>query len=135
MPAFYPVEQGGVAVPRRPIDGGSIKQVSVVRRTWTLASQTTSDTLEGLTLPANFRPMRLNIFPSATLGSSTLAVGITGTTGKYRAGAVVTASVSAPVLLGTSVALPENEAILVTIGAASLPASGTVTIEFEGTYE
>jgi hypothetical protein len=135
MPAFFPVEQGGVAVARRPVDGGSLRQTSVVRRTWTLAGQLAADTLEGLTLPAGFRPMRLNIYSSVTLGSSTLAVGIAGTTGKYRAAATVTASVSAPVLLGTSVTLPANEPILVTIAAATMPASGTVTIEFEGTNE
>jgi hypothetical protein len=135
MPAFFPVEQGGVAVARRPVDGGSLRQTSVVRRTWTLAGQLAADTLEGLTLPAGFRPMRLNIYSSVTLGSSTLAVGIAGTTGKYRAAATVTASISAPVLLGTSVTLPANEPILVTIAAATRPASGTVTIEFEGTNE
>lgn len=137
MAAFYPVQNGGatVANPQRPIDQGAIQQMSVIRRRWDMTTQTTSDTLEGLTLPRGFRPARLNLYASATLGSSTLAVGIGGTTGKYRAGAVLTANASAPVLLGTSVALTADEAILVTIGAASLPASGWVEVEFEGTYE
>ena len=137
MTAFYPVESGAVATPKRPIDGGAIRQVSVIRRKWTLASQTTSDTLEGLKLPKGFRPMRCNIYPSATLGSSTLAIGISGTTGKYRAAAVVTTTAQgcAPVLIGTSVKLAADEDILVTIGAASLPSSGDVIVEFEGTNE
>jgi hypothetical protein len=136
MPIFYPIEQGGtVNTARRPVDGGAIRQISSIRRSWTLAAQTTSDTLEGLTLPRGFKPIRCNIWPSVTLGSSTLAIGIAGTTGKYRAAATVTTPASAVVLIGTSVALAADEPILVTIGAASLPASGTVQLEFEGTYE
>lgn len=137
MPAFYPIESGAVINPRRPIDGGAIRQKSVIRRTWTLAAQVAGDTFEGLTLPKGFKPTHLHIRPSATLGTSQLNVGITGTLSKYRAAAVVTTAAQgeAPVLIGTSVALAADEAIVITNSVATLPGSGTLEVEFEGTYE
>ena len=136
MPAFYPIEHGGptVAAPRRPVDQGAVQQLSVVRRTFTLSTQTTSDTLN-LTLPAGFRPTMLRLDPSATLGSSQLAIGVAGTTGKYRAAAVLTAPSLAPLPLGASAKLDAPEEVIVTITVASLPASGTLTVEFVGTYD
>jgi len=75
------------------------------------------------------------ITSTVSLGSSTVAVGITGTTGKYRAGAVFTA-VDTPTMFGPAAqigavdpALTAEESVFVTIGAASLPASGTLVID------
>ncbi len=136
MAIFYPIEAGAIASPNRPRDGGAIKQLSVIRRTFTMAAQTTSDTLEGITLPKGFRCVRWGLVPSATLGSTTLALGITGTTGKYRAAATVTAPVSGDVVTAPPAAgLAADEAVLVTIAAATMPASGTVAVELWGTYE
>lgn len=134
MTVFYPTEQGSVAAPVRPIDGGGIKQLSVVRRTFTLATQTTSDTLT-LKLPAGFRPAYLGLHPSATLGSSTLSFGPSGTLGKYRAAATLTASSLAPVVMGANAKLTADEDVIVTIAAASLPASGSLIVEFLGYYD
>jgi hypothetical protein len=143
MAAFYPIEAGALASPNRPLDGGAIRQKGVIRRSFTLAAQTTSDTFEGITLPKGFRVTEYAIFPKdaagtavQSLGSSTLALGISGTTGKYRAAATVTANVT-----GVTVAAPPrgglaaDEAVIVTIAAATLPATGSVEIEFWGTYE
>jgi hypothetical protein len=135
MPAFYPIEAGQVASPTRPVDHGNIRQKSVIRRTWNLASRTTSDTFEGLTLPRNTRPTRVSLFPSVSLGSSTIAVGIQGTAGKYRAAATVTTNVEAVVVALGAPVLAADEPVVLTIGAATLPASGTLTCEFEVTYE
>jgi hypothetical protein len=68
---------------------------------------------------------------SATAGATaTLAVGITGSTGKYRAAATHTST--APTLFGVhaahGVASTADEQILVTIAAAALPGSGTLTV-------
>lgn len=136
MTIYYPVEAGGLASPIRPRDAGALRHKVVIRKTWNMTAQTTSDTLEGMTLPRGFRVDRWKIVPSATLGSTTLALGITGTAGKYRAAATVTAptsgdSVTAP----PSGGLAADEALLITIAAATMPASGTVAVEFEGTFE
>lgn len=136
MAISYPIEAGAVVSSGRPIDGGAIRQLSVIRRTFTMAAQTTSDTLEGIKLPKGFRAVRWGLVPSATLGSTTLALGITGTTGKYRAAATVTALVSGDVVTAPPAAgLAADEDVLVTIAAATMPAAGTVAVEFWGTYE
>jgi hypothetical protein len=134
MATFYPVEQGAVASPTRLIDGGAKKELTVIRRTWNLASQATTDLL-GCKLPAGFRPSLLNLVPSVTLGTSTLAVGIVGTTGKYRAAATLTAPALAPVALAPSAKLTADEDVIFTIAVAALPASGTLTVEFWGTHD
>lgn len=81
---------------------------------------------------------------SVSLGSSTLAIGISGATGKYRAAATHTATtatmfgVSAAVAATThtsseigSSPLGEgtNEDILATVATAALPGSGTLVID------
>jgi hypothetical protein len=136
MPPFYPIEHGGptVSVPRRPVDQGAVQQLSVVRRTFTLASQTTSDTFNFF-LPAGFRPTMLRLDPSVTLGSTTLAIGNATTAAKYRAAATLTAPAIAALPLGASVQLAAQEEVIVAIGAATAPASGTLTIEMVGTYD
>lgn len=134
MTAFYSNEQGGVASPIRLVDQGAVQQLSCVRRSFTLATQTVSDTLN-FTLPAGFRPCALRLDPSATLGSSTLAIGKSGTLGKYRAAATLTAPTWAALPLGASAKLAAPEDVIVTIAEASLPASGTLVIEFWGTYD
>ena len=73
------------------------------------------------------------ITTSATLGSSTIAVGITGTVAKYKAAATFTA-VNIPTIFGIAAAqddegLAAAEDIFATIASATLPASGTVIID------
>lgn len=134
MATTYPNEQGAVASPTRLRDGGAKKELNVLRYTFNLASQATTDVL-GLKLPSGFRPMFLNMVPSATLGSSTLAIGVSGTASKYRAAATLTAPAFAPVALAPSAKLTADEDVIVTIAGAALPASGTLTIEFIGTHD
>jgi hypothetical protein len=132
MTAFYSNEMGGVASPSpRLIDQGAKQQLSVVRHTFTLNTQTTSDTLN-LVLPAGFRPRFLALTPSVTLGSSTLAIGAAG---KYRAAAVLTAPSFSALPLGGDGKLTANTAVPIAIAEASLPASGTLVVEFYGTYD
>lgn len=141
MPAYLSTEQAGSAnqtavpvgyKPRATVYGGRLKRL---RATFTLATQTTSDTLVIGNLPAGGVFAFGKITSSVSLGTSTLAIGITGTTGKYRAAAVFTA-VDTPTDFGiaTQVAqsdagLSADELVFATIGTASLPASGTLVID------
>ena len=134
MAATYPNEAGGVASPTRPRARDARTGLDVLTFTFNMTAQTTSDTLEGIKLPRGFRPLLLGLHPSATLGSTTLAIGITGTTGKYRAAATVTAAALAAVLMGTDAVLTADEDVLVTIAAATMPGSGTIAIRFYGTW-
>ena len=60
--------------------------------TVTLASQTAADTIAVARLPKGAVLRGARIMTSVTLGASTIAIGIAGTTGKYRAAAVFTAT-------------------------------------------
>lgn len=98
----------------------------------TLATQTTSDTIEVARLPNGAVPLYGVLSTSVTLGTATVAIGITGTTGKYRAAGVLTATT--PEVFGVNAALGEalaaEEIVFITIGTASLPASGTLRVMF-----
>jgi hypothetical protein len=76
----------------------------------------------------------LGLFPSVTLGSTTLAVGNAGTAGKYRAAATLTVPSLAPVVLAGDAVLAADEVVIIDPAAADLPASGTLAVAFFGTY-
>lgn len=146
MTAYLSTELGGTANqtaapvgyrPKATVYGGRLKRL---RATFTLATQTTSDTLVIGNLPAG-ATFAFGVYnASVTLGgTATLAIGITGTTGKYCAATAFTAA-NAPVLFGTvatmaagagsgDAGLAAEEQVFATIAGASLPASGTVTID------
>lgn len=98
----------------------------------TLAAQTTSDTIVLAKVPAGYRFLRGNITSSVSLGTSTVAIGISGSTGKYRTAAVFTAT-DTPTAFGNAAAvgakLTAEETIFITIGTASLPASGRLVVD------
>lgn len=99
----------------------------------TLATQTTADTIELAKLSKGARFAFGMMTTSVTLGTSTLAFGITGTTGKYRTAAVFTA-VDTPTPFGNNgaigVALAAEEIVFATIAVASLPGAGNLVIDF-----
>lgn len=110
-------------------------RVKRMRATITLASQTTSDTIIIGNLPsgATFAYGILNT--DTSLGSSTLAIGISGSTGKYRAAATFT-STNTPTMFATAATqgvadpgLSADEQVIATIAAANLPASGTLIVD------
>jgi hypothetical protein len=109
-------------------------RVRVLSDTVTLASQTTSDTivLFGGKLPIGAQVLYGVITTTTSLGSSTIAIGITGSTSKYKAAATFT-STNTPTLFGAAAALltpvTTEEQLFITIGAATLPASGTLHVE------
>lgn len=134
MATTYSIQQGGVAVPLRPIEKPKESKLDVIERTFPLTTQTHTTDDFRLTLPKGFKPQLLGLFPSATLGSTTLAIGNSGTAGKYRAAATVTAASLAPVLMGADAALTADEEVIIATAAANLPGSGTLTVRFYGTY-
>lgn len=107
-----------------------------MRASFTLfATVATTDTLLVGFLPAGSTFAFGVITASATMGTSTLAIGTTGTTGKYRAAAVFTA-VDTPTMFGPATqvgaaapALSAEEKVFITIATASLPTSGTLVVD------
>ena len=71
---------------------------------------------------------------SATMGAAaTVAIGISGTTGKYRTAAVFTTA-NTPTLFGNeagvgAVALTAEEQVVMTTAVAALPAAGQVIVD------
>lgn len=68
---------------------------------------------------------------SVSLGTTTVALGITGATGKYRAAAVYTttdANTSTALNAAVGVALTAAEQLIMTTAVASMPASGRLLV-------
>lgn len=111
--------------------------VRVYREQIVLASGvgTTADTIV-VAYPSKGEQFLFGVITSTvTLGTSTVAVGITGATGKYRAAATFTA-VDTPTLFGAGAAglgglgkLAADEEVFLTIATANLPTSGTLTVD------
>jgi hypothetical protein len=103
------------------------------RATITLATQTTSDTI----VIAKRNKGEIFAFgvhtTDTSLGSSTVAIGITGTTGKYRTAATYTAT-NTPTMFGNVAVIDDDaatteETIFITIAAANFPASGIYVVD------
>lgn len=140
MAAYLSTELGGSAnqtaapvgyKPAASVYQGRLKRL---RATFTLNSQATTDTLVVGNLPAGSTFAFGVVNASATLGASaTVAIGTSGSAGKYRAAATFTAA--APTLFGDSAAaaaaspLAAEEQVIVTIGTAALPSSGTFIVD------
>ena len=110
--------------------GGRVRRFS---GSFTLATQTTSDTLVVAQIPAGADFCFGVITSTVSLGTSTVAIGITGATGTYRAAATFTAT-DTPTMFGPTAAVKAaanaaEQQVFVTIGTASLPASGTLVID------
>lgn len=104
------------------------------RATVTYAGQTTSDTILLATVPAGFTFAFGVLTADTSSGSTTLAVGIAGTTAKYKAAAAFT-STDTPTFFGkaavvgaaSELSAPEN--IILTLAAATAPSSGTLVVD------
>jgi hypothetical protein len=124
---------GAYATPSTKVSGAAVGgRLRRLRGVITLASQADGDVIVLGKLPAGsiFAYGVLNA--SATLGTATIAVGVSGTVGKYRADAVFTAA--APTLFGLSSAaddapLSAEEEVIVTVDTAALPSSGTLVVD------
>lgn len=95
----------------------------------TMAAQASADTIRVARLPNKCVPIQFGLNPSATLGSSTVAIGNATTAGKYRAAATLTVADAwsfSAVNAAVGEELTADEDVLLTIGAAALPGSGTL---------
>ena len=98
------------------------------------------DTITLCKVPPGMRFRKGTLTTSVSLGTSTVAIGIAGTAGKYRAAAVLTA-VDTPTAFGEAVDMAADaslaeETIILTVGVASLPNTAgqklIVDLEFVG---
>ena len=119
--------------PRATVYGARLKRM---RATFTYATQTTSDILQFGNLPAGATFAFGLITTSVSMGTATLAIGISGTTGKYKAAGSAITATDTPTLFGIATiagaadpALTAEETLIGTIGTASLPASGTLVVD------
>jgi hypothetical protein len=119
--------------PGSALVGGKLEVLAQER--FTLASDIAGSYAIGPIIPAGAVPLLGIICSTVSLGSSTIAIGITGTLGKYRTAAVFTA-VDTPTLFGNAsvlgTALIAAEQLQLTVAVASLPASGTLHIALLG---
>jgi hypothetical protein len=104
-----------------------------LRGLFTYNTQTTSDTLVIGNLPSGATFAFGAITTSASTSTATLAVGISGATGKYKAAGAVTTT-DTPQLFGLAAEVggaptTAETQVFVTIGTASLPASGTLVVD------
>lgn len=106
-------------------------RVRVFNEKIALASQTTSDTIEVARLPKSARVLYGIIETDTSLGSATVAIGVAGSTGKYRAAATFTAT-NTPTLFGVGAGIGEplasEEIVFITTALAALPSSGVLRV-------
>lgn len=138
MATFYPLELIGisdVSVPTRKLDGRvDMAGLRRRRRTITLASQASGDVCAIVHIPEGAAFAFAVGNTDTSLGTATIAIGVAGTPAKYKAAATFTAT-DTPTMWGKAAAqaLTPNgnapEAVILTIGAAAFPASGTLVID------
>lgn len=109
--------------------GGKVRSLTYIL---TYAAQAAgSITLDGLILPKGARFLCALFNADTSSGSTTLALGISGSTAKYTAAAALTAT-DTPTWRAKAavqgVALTAAEQLLLTTAAATAPASGTLAI-------
>ena len=141
MTVFYSTELASIA--SEPVGLANATshgaRLHVYRATIALASQTTSDTIVIAKVPAGQTFVYGWHTTDTSLGSSTVAIGITGTTAKYKAAATFTAT-NTPTPFGLVSAMDDSptsalETVFITISAATMPSSGiyVVHLVFMGT--
>jgi hypothetical protein len=136
MAVLYASEANGYLNTTPPsLASGAVHEARVrrYRAKITLATQTTSDTIVLARVPQGSAFMYGVLNTTVSLGTSTIAIGITGTTGKYRAAATFTAT-DTPTLFGPAAIagadpLTAAETIFITIATANLPSSGTLVVD------
>lgn len=140
MTVFYGTHMTKIEAGTPPDPGFVHGTLRTTMESVTAAAQTTSDTIVVAQLPKGAILHGARIMASVTMGASaTIAIGITGTTGKYRAAAVLTTADAWEELDVTSdnfhTALTAAEEVFITIAVASLPAAGTVLVQFTYTLD
>lgn len=98
----------------------------------TYASQAAADIIKLFKLPKGCLPLFGWLNADTSSGSTTIAIGNSGTAGKYRAAAAHTAT-NTPTLFGVVaglgiVPLAADEEVIATLAAATAPSSGTLFV-------
>ncbi len=105
--------------------------VRCFNETVTYASQGIADTIEVGRLPKGAVVRGIQLCADTSSGTATISVGTSASPAKYRAAAVFTAT-DTPTLFGKAaalnVALAAEETVILTVGTAALPASGTLQV-------
>lgn len=133
MTVFYGTQSAKVLGPTlsTPSPGFVHGTVRCFAETVTFNTQTTSDTIVIGLLPKGSVFLGGIITTDTSTGSATIAIGITGTVAKYKAAAAFTTT-DTPTFFGkaatTGVAETADRTVFITIAAASLPASGTLSV-------
>jgi hypothetical protein len=97
-----------------------------------LITVTTADTIVVADVPAGLKFVTGWLNSSGNLGgTATVAIGITGAAGKYRAAAVVAAGITQFGVLATiqGAVNASPERIFITVAAANLPTTGTLSVQ------
>jgi hypothetical protein len=142
MTAYLSNELAGTTTGTTTAAATGYKPVSTVygarlkrfRANVTYASQTTSDTITLANVPAGYTFAFGVLTADTSSGSTTLAIGTSASTAKYKAAAAFTAT-DTPTLFGKSAVvgnatpLASEEAIILTLAAATAPSSGLLTID------
>lgn len=103
--------------------------------TITLAAQASADDIVLFRVPKGSVFAYGVVNTSVSTATATLAIGVSGSTAKYKAAAAQTTP-NAPTLFGTNAEVArvdgiatDFEDVLLTIGTAALPASGTLVVD------
>jgi len=136
MAQTYSIEAAGIdsvpAVKPNSVLGVGAK-LRRYRATITLAAQASGDTVVLADIPAGEDFAYGLLTATVSLGTATVAIGTAASAGLYRAAAVNTA-VDAPALFGTTAQIAAapvapTQRVILTVGTAALPASGTLVID------
>jgi len=139
MPAYLSTELGGSAnqtaapvgyKPNASVYGARVRRL---RASFTYAGQLITDTLVVGTLPTGATFAYGVLTASASSSSTTLAIGTSGSTAKYRAAAAFT-STDTPTFFGKAAEvaaspLSAEEVVIITLAAATAPSSGTLVVD------
>lgn len=108
-------------------------RVRVFNEIITLAAQASGDIIRCGRIPKGARVLYGLLNSSVTLATATIKLGSTASDAKYRAAAVFTTT-DTPVLFGVNAGVGEElaaeETMIMTVGTASLPASGTLRVQW-----
>lgn len=122
-------DAGSGTLPQAQPDSALVTgKVRRLRASFTLDAQADADTLEIGNLPIGAAFAGVRMTAGASLGTSTIAIGIAGSTAKYKAAGTFTA-VDTPTTYGKASALDDvplaaEETVIATIATAALPDTG-----------
>lgn len=133
MADFYSIEAPAPTKPATKAPGNAVRaKMFRTISSFTLAAQAIGDRLLLPRIPKGARGVQFKIQSSVALGGvATIALGIAGTTGKYRAAATkndtALETVSSAVISAAELAADEDP--FLTVAAAALPGAGTLVVE------